>query len=73
MLMVFIYLYEQQSEKKEGGLPPTCSLPQFSQWPGLCWTKVESQELNPTLSRGWQEPSYISHHHCLPGFALAGS
>lgn len=37
------------------------------------WTNVKarSQELNPDLLCGWQEPSYLNHHLCLQGSALA--
>lgn len=34
---------------------------------------VWSQEPNPGLLQGRQEPNYLSHQCCLPSFTLAGS
>lgn len=34
--------------------------------------EARDQECNPCLPCGWQEPSYTSRHHCLPGYAQAG-
>lgn len=32
-----------------------------------------SWEAHPNLPFGWEDPSHLSHHHSLPGHALAGS
>lgn len=39
----------------------------------LGWAKTVSQKLNPGLPCGWQGPNCLSHYHCLPGSAIAGS
>lgn len=48
------------------------SFSKCQQWPELGLTKARSQELDPCLLLGWQEPSYSSRHCCLPRSVLAG-
>lgn len=48
----------------------------------ICWVtlplpvttgaQTRSWELNPGFPHGCQEPNQLNHHHCFPGFALAG-
>lgn len=37
------------------------------QSPGLGWTKASDCELGSDPQLGWQEPQYLSNHHCLQG------
>lgn len=41
--------------------------------PGVDYTEAKSQEFNPHLLHGWQEPCYLSHHCSLPGCVSAGN
>lgn len=40
---------------------------------GLGQVKFRDKELAPGLLLTWKEPSYLNHHHCLPGTAVTGS
>lgn len=52
-------------EKKIIYLKGRKSEPQMTAMVGVGHTEAKSWELNPGLLPGWQEASYLNHHHCL--------
>lgn len=68
-----IYLWGPEREKQRQSIPIHWVTPRMPTTARAAPGHSRSWELEAGLPCGWQQPGYLSFHHCLSGPALAGN